>query len=88
MKIIIEGEPKEVSDLAMELQNQLSSKGNKSFKYCSPCGAKYRLGFYAREFVDVYIGLENERKEVVESFIYEVLNVALPFRGKLPFLPA
>lgn len=35
------------------------------------------LGFYARKFIDVYIGLEDKRKELVESFIYEVLNVAL-----------
>lgn len=30
MKIIIEGEPKEISDLAMELQNQLSPEELKS----------------------------------------------------------
>lgn len=38
---------------------------------------QYRLSFFAREFIDVYRRLENDRKEVVESFIYEVLNVAL-----------
>lgn len=82
MRITIEGEPKEIADLALTLQNRFFSKDNKSFKCSSFCSEKkatksYGLGFYAREFIDMYTGLEDNRKGFVESFIYDVINVAL-----------